>query len=457
MQRLLLINPADTRKGLGNIRSTAFPPLNLPYIAALTPDNYQIEVIDENIEPFEFKKADIVGITAYTASVNRAYEISQIYKKQGIPTVMGGIHVSMVPDEAEKYCSSVVIGEAESIWPKVLKDFEAGCLKKRYIGKQTDLKNLPVPRRDILKNAYYKSGSIQTSRGCPMDCLFCSVTAFNGRRFRRRPVEAVISELEKIPQKRILITDDNLIGYGKEDLQWARDFFLRIIEKRIKKNFIAQASLQIGEDVEFLRLAYKAGLKMVFIGMESINSKTIKSYGKNINLKRLQEDKYITLIRNIRKARILVLGAFIVGGDDEDITVFDNTLEFIKSSHIDILQVSKLTPLPGTRLYETMNKENRILNQNYPDDWKDYRFTRILYEPAKMSVEDIYEGYGYLKRNYFRPWESFKRTFNTLLTTKSIISTLIAYQLNKSYHKAFRDSDNYHYYNRPEMDKKFCG
>ena len=152
MPRLLLINPSNTHKGLGNILATAWPPLNLPYLAAMTPRYYQIEVLDENIEHFEYRDADIVGITAYTASVYRAYQIAQIYRKKGIPTVMGGIHVSMMPEEAANYCDAVVIGEAESIWPKVLEDFEAGKLQKQYKGTWINLENLPIPRRDILLN-----------------------------------------------------------------------------------------------------------------------------------------------------------------------------------------------------------------------------------------------------------------------------------------------------------------
>jgi len=191
MPRLLLINPTNIHRGLGNIKSTAWPPLNLPYIASVTPKHYQISVIDENIETFVFQEADIVGITAYTATVTRAYEISRIYRKKGIPTVMGGIHVSMMPDEALKYCDAVVIGEAEDVWPEVLKDFESGNLKSKYQGTWTNLENTPIPRRDILKNHHYRWGSIQTSRGCPMNCSFCSVTAFNGGRFRRRGLDAV--------------------------------------------------------------------------------------------------------------------------------------------------------------------------------------------------------------------------------------------------------------------------
>lgn len=254
MPRLLFINPANIHRTLGNIKSTAFPPLNLPYLAAVTPKHYQINVIDENIEPFEFQKADIVGITAYTATVTRAYQISQMYRKKGIYTVMGGIHVSMMPDEALRYCDTVVVGEAEGVWPKVLEDFEADNLKDRYKGAWLSLENLPIPRRDILKNSYYSWGSIQTSRGCPMSCSFCSVTAFNGGRFRRRSLDAVIEELDLIPQKRIMLTDDNLFGYGKEDREWTRAFFTQILDKGIKKPFLAKHLSYLGKILNLLAL-----------------------------------------------------------------------------------------------------------------------------------------------------------------------------------------------------------
>jgi len=455
MPRLLLINPSNIHKGLGNIRASAFPPLNLPYLAAVTPRHYQIEVLDENIQPFEYREADIVGITAYTASVYRAYQISQIYRKQGIPTIMGGIHVSMMPEEALQYCDTVVKGEAEDIWPKVLEDFEAGNLQTQYTGTWPSLETLPLPRRDILRNSYYQWGSIQTSRGCPMNCTFCSVTAFNGRRFRRRPLDSVIEELEQIPQKRILMVDDNIIGHGNQDYEWTRAFFSRILEKGIKKVFIAQASILFGEDPELVRLAARAGLKVVFIGMESINPKTLKSYGKNINLERLQQNRYKELITKIRKAGIAFLGAFVLGSDEDDHSVFHSTLKFIKSSHIDVLQITKPTPLPGTQLWETLKKENRILNHDFPKAWEDYRFSRLHFKPVYMSIEEVYEGYAYIKKIYFSFWETVKRTFSTLLTTKSITTTIIAYKLNSSYRKAFLNSENYRFYNRPGLKKKF--
>ena len=455
MPRLLLINPSSKRFGLGNIRSTAWPPLNLPYLAALTPDHYKVEVIDENIEPFRFQKADIVGITAYSSAVNRGYEIAQIYRKQGIPTVMGGIHVSMMPQEAINYCDAIVVGEAEHVWSDVLQDFEAGTLKRQYRGAWADLENLPLPRRDVLQNDYYIWGSIQTSRGCPMNCTFCSVTAFNGGRFRRRRLEDVITELEQIPQKKVMITDDNLIGYSKADREWAKVFFSRIIEKGIKKIFLVQSSIQFGEDLELIRLASRGGLRVLIIGLESVNPDSLKSYKKGVNLKRLQQDLYHKSISGIRAEGIAVFGAFVMGCDDDDISIFDTTLEFVESAHLDVLQVTKPTPLPGTQLWNTLLNEGRILNQDYPKAWEEYRLTKMVYTPAKMSIEDVYEGFTYMRKIYYGFWKTIKRTLNTLFTTKNLISTILAYKFNVSYRKAFKESEHYTIYNRPGLKRKF--
>jgi len=455
MPRLLLINPSVTMKALGNIWATAWPPLNLPYLAAVTPNHYHIKVIDENVEPFKYQEADIVGITALTSSVNHAYEIVQIYRKKGIPTVMGGIHVSMMPDEAQRYCDSVVIGEAEGIWPKVLEDFETGKLQKKYTGTWADLATLPTPRRDILYNPYYRWGSIQTSRGCPMNCSFCSVTAFNGRRFRRRNLDSVIDELDQIPQKLVMLTDDNFIGYGKKDLEWTYSFFSRILKKGIKKSFFGQTSILFGEDRELIRLAARAGLKIVFIGIESINPRTLQSFQKGINLERLQNGRYKELIGRIRKDGIVFIGGFVLGGDEDDHSVFYNTLKFIQASGIDAIQVTKPTPLPGTRLWESMIKQGRILNQNFPEAWNEYRLSRLVFKPAQMSLKEVYEGFTYLRKKYYSLWEMAKRIFFTLLTTKDLTSTFVAYKINVSYRKAFRNSEHYRLYNSPDLNKKF--
>jgi radical SAM superfamily enzyme YgiQ (UPF0313 family) len=451
MPRLLLINPSNAHRGLGNTRATAWPPLNLSYVAAATPDNYDIELLDENVEPFRFRNADIVGITAYTSSAPRAYQIARLYRDRGIPVVMGGIHVSMMPEEALAYCDAVVTGEAEQVWPKVLKDFEAGRLQNIYSSSWEELDTLPLPRRDLLRNSYYRWGSIQTSRGCPMDCTFCSVTAFNGRRFRRRPLESVMAELAQIPQKMVMLTDDNIIGYGKEDRDWAFAFFARVLEEGIGKIFFAQASIQFGEDPELIRMAARAGLRIVFIGMESVNADSLKAYQKSLNLQRLNQNRYKELIGAIRREGVAVLGAFVLGGDEDDRTVFDTTLQFIKTAHIDVLQVTKPTPLPGTKLWAELQQAGRIFNQNFPEAWDDYRLTKLVFKPAKMSIDEVYEGFTYLRDNYYGTWETVRRTLSTLATTRSLTASFIAYKFNASYRKAFLNSQHYKRYKSPGL------
>ena len=448
MPRLLLINPSNKKKGLGNIKATAWPPLNLPYIAALTPSHYDITLIDENVELFEMQPADIVGITAYSSSVFRGYEIAQLYKSKSVPVVMGGIHVSMLPDEALQYCDAVVCGEAESVWPELLRDFENGRLKPKYDGQWQDLKHLPLPRRDILKNGFYRWGSIQTSRGCPMNCDFCSVTAFNGNRFRRRPVESVVEELHQIPQRLVLFADDNICGYGKKDAEWTKSLFEEIIRQKIKKIFFAQVSLNFGDDPQLVELAYRAGLRVVLVGMESINPVTLKSLNKQLNLKRLEENRYQKLIDTIRKSGIAFLGAFILGTDADTPDVFPATLKFIQRARIDILQLTKPTPLPGTRLWDAMIRDNRIIDTDFPRAWDRYRLTKLVYEPKLMTIEAVYKGFTDLRTTFYRFDETLKRTLRTLLDTRSITATLLSYKFNASYRKAFLQSDHYKKYGR---------
>ena len=209
--KLLLINPVYSPSGPGRDRGTNMPPISLAYLAARTPAHYDIKIVDEYCELLNFEPADIVGITAWSSHVLRAYEIARHYRRSGTPVVMGGIHVSMRPQEALQYCDTVVIGEAEDLWPRVLIDFEKHNLKQTYQGPLVDIDRLPVPRRDLLKDNTYLWGNIQTSRGCPMNCSYCSVTRFNGLKFRRRPVKAVVEELQQIHQKYVFFLDDTFI------------------------------------------------------------------------------------------------------------------------------------------------------------------------------------------------------------------------------------------------------
>src|SRR5690554_540068 len=205
-KRLVLINPSNPCKiGLTVNKSSRFPPLGLGIIAALTPEDWDIKIIDENFNTFKYEDADLVGITAFTSSVVRAYEIAKEYRKKNIPTIIGGIHASMLPDEAIQYVDTVVIGEAEGVWHQVISDFENGKLQRIYqgevIGGET-VHAIPKARHDLFHHGYM-FGAVQTARGCPMDCEFCSVTQFNGYKYRQRPIDDVLDELESIPQKMV--------------------------------------------------------------------------------------------------------------------------------------------------------------------------------------------------------------------------------------------------------------
>jgi radical SAM superfamily enzyme YgiQ (UPF0313 family) len=454
MKKLLLINPAKRTAGLGAYKSTTMPPLALAYIAALTPkDDYEIEIVDENIEKLSYPDADLVGITSYTAHVSRAYEIAKIYKSRNVPVVIGGIHVSMLPDEALEYCDAVVIGEAESIWANVLSDFENGKLSGKYYGDQIELDKLPFPDRGYLKNDRYLWGSILTSRGCPMECSFCSVTQFNGRRFRRRYVNDVINELSDIKNKFILILDDNILGYS--DKSWLYKFFTEIIRRGIKKYFYAQVSMQFGEDQELVKLAYKAGLRIVLTGIESINSESLELYNKKLNHKYIKNLKYPELINNIRKNGVAIIGCFMLGSDGDDIRIFHRTLEFIKKWHIDILQITKPTPLPGTKFFNELAKNNRIIDTDFPTAWQNYRFTRLLFKPKNLSIQDVYEGVFYIKKRYYGFFSSIRRFFHTLIDTKSVSSTIVCFLINKSYKSAWLNSEIYTEYDKQQLIAKF--
>ena len=199
--------------------------------------------------------------------------LAKIYREKGIPTVIGGIHASMCPEEAGRFVDCVVTGEAESVWPKVIEDYSNGLLQKRYTGALTDLIKSPKPRRELFHPGYIFA-SIQTTRGCPMNCDFCSVTAFNGSHYRYRPIDEVIDEMEEIPQRNIFILDDNIVGNTTKAQARAIELFKAMIAGGIKKNWIGQASLNVADNEEVLKYAAESGCRMLFIGIESENGKT---------------------------------------------------------------------------------------------------------------------------------------------------------------------------------------
>lgn len=439
MPRLILFNPvSDHERGLHRKKATRFPPLGLAYLAAVTPPDWDIKLIDENIQVAPFPDADLVGITSFTSTVNRAYEIATFYRRKDIPVVMGGIHVTMLPDEALNYADCVVQGEGEWVWPQVLKDFERGHLKRTYKPVREKLSHLPLPRRDLF-SPDYSWGTIQTSRGCPMECHFCSVTAFNGRLYRQRPLEEVWDELKAIPHKNIFFVDDNILGYGRAAEKRAIRLFRGIVEQGIRKRFLCQTSINFAENPEVLFWAKKAGCKMIFIGLESVSENSLRYFGKSYNLK-TGVHEYAKSIRQCHHYGIGVIGALMFGSDGEDTGIFRRTLRFIRESGLDVVQVTFATPLPGTRFFEDLYREERLTLTDFPADWNEYRFSHVIFKPKGISEEDFYYGMALVKDGLYTRLSFAKRVFRTLLETRDFSTAYLSLKLNSAFRRGYEES-----------------
>jgi radical SAM superfamily enzyme YgiQ (UPF0313 family) len=387
-RKLLLVNPVNASKiGFSTNLSSRFPPLGLGIVAALTPPDWEIELVDENFERFTYRDANLVAITAFTSAATRAYEIASIYRDAGVPVVMGGIHASMRPEEASQYVDAVVVGEVESVWSTVLADAVAGALQPRYSGRMINMADCPRPRRDVY-SAGYQFAMIQTSRGCPLDCDFCSVTAFNGRRYRRRPPEEVLDELETIDAELMFFVDDNIIGYGAPSREIALKIFRGMVDRGMNKLWFCQASVNIADDPEVLEWASRAGCRMVFLGIEAEDEDALAAVNKRLNLKR-GPDAYELIFRRIHQAGIVVLGAFIFGMDGDTPDKLFRRADYIIQSGVDVMQCTAMTPLPGTRLFHELRQSGRLLHEDFPRDWDRYCLTEVVHKPLGMPATQL--------------------------------------------------------------------
>lgn len=431
-RKLVLINPVSkARAGFSINRSSRFPPLGLGVVASLTPSTWDVELVDENFEEFTYRDADLIGLTAFSSSANRAYEIAQLYKDEGIPVVMGGIHASVCQQEALQFVDAVVVGEVESVWANVLADAASGKLQSLYQGTWQDLVDLRHVRRDIFHKDYVFA-SIQTSRGCPLDCSFCSVTGFNGRRYRRRPPVEVLNELETIPQELIFFVDDNIIGYGHQSREQALELFKGMVERGIEKHWFCQASVNIADDPEILEWAGRAGCRMIFLGIEAEDGEALEAIDKRLNLKR-GTSSYEETFDRIHAAGIAVLGAFIFGMDGDTPEKLHRRADYMIQSGVDVMQATAITPLPGTRVFQQMKEEDRLLRTNFPHDWDRYNLTEVVFQPAGMSADE----FSQIMRDCLRRiWDIpvlKAKAKRTLEATGSWETTEFAWKANLSY------------------------
>ncbi len=429
---LLLINPVDVNSiGYHPQLSLRYEPLNLGIIAALTPPGWKIKIMDENVRRFHYYPADLVGFTAMTNTANRVYELAKIYRAKGIKTVMGGIHATMCPEEASRYMDCVVIGEAESIWAKVIEDFENGTMKQFYRGEYTSMVYSPKPRRDLFFPGYFFAG-IQTNRGCPMNCEYCSVTAFNGSKYRFRPIQDVIEEMKEIPQKWLFIVDDNIVGHNKAAQERAIELFRAMVEHKVNKYFFTQTAIDVVDNEEVLKWAAKAGCKVLFIGVESSTVNNLEFVNKNVNL-RIGVNSYDKAFRKIHKYGIGVTIGTIYGFPNDTRETIDRQVNFFRDCNADAIQSTMLTPFPGTGFHKRMKAEGRLLFTNFPKDWEMYSFEEIVYEPYNMTRDELREYYHKAIMRVYEPGHVRRKFYRTLWETKNLTTAYHSYLGNWFY------------------------
>jgi len=443
MPSLLLVNVVDRGvPGFSSYRISRIPPLALGYLASVTPPGWSLRVLDENFHRFSTLRdaggADLVGLSAMTPDIWRAYGIARACRTEGVPVVLGGVHASMNPQEALEHAGTVVIGEAERLWPQVLSDFLSGRLERTYRGAWEPLEGLPAPRRDLFP-AGYRTATVQTARGCPFGCEFCSVSRFNGGRYRSRPVPEVLAELATIRQRALFFVDDNLFGTGRQGRERALELFRGMVERRVDRYWFGQTSLEMARDDELLARASRSGCKLLLIGFESLQADSLRQMDKRVNL-RLDPRRYRECIRAFHRHGIAVWGGFVLGADGDTRESVNRTYHFLKTSRLDVIQVTAITPLPGTRLYERLAREGRIAYTRYPEDWRRYAFMECVITPARLGREELDRA---LRRMRKRFWGSCARMairfLRTLLDTRSLSSAVAASKMNRAWRRIYRE------------------
>jgi radical SAM superfamily enzyme YgiQ (UPF0313 family) len=429
--RLCLINPRNPLVSIVKVKESrwnryrVWKPLSLMVLAGLTPPEWEISIVDENFGAPDYPsmpRPDLVGITAFTSQANRAYEVAVHFRRLGVPVVMGGIHATMCLDEVMERVDSVVTGEAEGIWPQVLEDTRHGSLKRRYDGGLADMNDVPLARHDLLATGY-AFGAVQTTRGCPLNCSFCSVTTFNGAQYRQRPIPDVVREFQSVREKRVLVVDDNLIGTRRDHIARAKDLFRAMAQANLRKKWIAQATINFADDEELLALAARAGCSGVFIGFESPTPEGLRELGKKFNI--LEGRDFRASVRRIQRHGILVVGSFIIGLDIDEPGIGRRIAEAASQYGVDNLNVLFLTPLPGTRLWDQMKSQDRVALDAFPDDWKYYTLTFPVARYRHLSLDGIIEEMISCDRTFYSTPRILRRVWRSLWQRREPLITLV--------------------------------
>ena len=394
---------------LHKVKQFVCPPLTLPYLAALVPDGVDVVIESEVCGSINYdERVDLVGISVLTTLGMRAYEVADEFRRRNVPVVLGGIHASMEPDEAAQHADTVIVGEADETWPQFINDFRNGTPKKRYVAQRPPaLDHLPVPRFSLLDGSHYVSrwrrgllrsaflGSpwlpVQTARGCPYGCEYCAVSAFNGRRYRTRPIADVLHEIETLRPKCCFFVDDDIFIAPRR----AKELFKALIPLKIR--WFGQGSIGAAKDPELLRLARRSGCFAILVGIESLSRRDLDSVGKTHNI----VEEYETHIRNYRNAGIAVQANMMFGFGPEDPGVFERATDFLIRNRACLTKWWPVIPLPGTPLIARLRDEGRLRD----DKWwlRPATHSRVM----DLKFEGLEMGQDVFEKNYTRNYARF--------------------------------------------------
>jgi len=431
-KRLLIIQPSHylSKQNHTLLKTGMKPlvPLTLPYVAALTPEGWDVTLVDEQIQDVDVNsKPDVVAITTWTIHSIRAYDIADEFRRQGVPVIMGGPHVWFDPQEAARHCDAIGIGEGEPIWARMLEDAANGRLQKVYHAPQMpSLSGLPLPRWDMLdlrKYGPFKTYSLMSSRGCPMQCDFCSERLYLGGGYRIRPTAEVIEDIQHTGAKSIF--------FGDSDFGGKRARAMELMEAMIplKVRWSALWTSNLCSDAEYMDLAKRSGLLHLNIGIESINEETLKGMNKKFN----KVNRYSELLGNLRKRGISYSLNFIFGWDNETPDVFRSTLNFLEQEKVPVAYFNILTPEKGTMFYERMKSEDRILKLDEIGRWPGQS---CYIKPQYCSPEEMVNNVQHIYREFYS-WKSIVKRLPLPVTQANIASWV----LNLSQRKMAQLSD----------------
>lgn len=442
--RALLINPSNPvvnmtkfGKRVGMTKFRVWKPLSLMTLSNLVPKHWEVEVVDENLGIPDYDRLslpDVVGITAFTSQATRAYELSSYFRSRGIPVALGGIHASMCQEESTKYADAVIAGEAELQFPVLLDDIEHGNLKPVYLGGLVPEDKIAGARHDLLYGKYFV-GSIQTTRGCPLRCNFCSVTAFNGGKFRHRPVGDVIDEINQIRERMIFFVDDNIGGTRLDHADQAKELFRGMVKHTACKPWMSQTTINFADDDELLHLARQSGCAAIFIGFEAITDEGLKEVHKKFNAKGGRDIK--ASVARIQKHGIAVTGNFIIGLDCDQPGIAKQVSKTAMEYGLDVSNVLINTPLPGTELYIKAQSEKRLIATNYPNDWQYYTLFHPVQTYVSFSWNDIAEEMNSFVRTHQTLGKIIARTWRQWNRTKDLFRTLMVAVANLSLYRNY--------------------